>query len=157
MKFTSSSMEDDLKILGHETMPPPVPPPEPQNDNKLGNFPVKCKPAKPLPAAVNGGHDESSAVESTLTLHSSNFQEKTSCPKIILPMPKLPLSPYPKFAQLNINERTPENHPLPLTLKLSTSHSEGQSPAAAAPPPQSSGSLQTMSGGGDSIDILSVA
>ncbi|XP_038891397.1 transcription factor MYB1R1 [Benincasa hispida] len=151
--FTNSSTEDDLMFSGHEVMPPPLPPSQPQKDNNPGNFPVKIHPAKPPPAAVSGGADDSNAVESTLTLRSSNSEAKTCGSKISRPIPMLPLSPYPKFAELNINERTPED-PLPLTLKLSTQHSEGQSPAAAS---QSSGSFQAMSGGGDSIDIVSVA
>ncbi|KAL0538953.1 hypothetical protein IC582_023124 [Cucumis melo] len=151
--FTSSSKEDDLIFSGHEAMQPPLPPSPPQKDNTPGNFSVKIHAAKPPPAAVVSGVVDSKAVVSTLTLNSSNYPGKPCNSKIIRPIPMLPLSPYPKFAELNINERIPED-PLPLTLKLSTSHSEGQSPAAAS---QSSGSFQTMSGGGDSIDIVSVA
>lgn len=134
-------------------MQPPLPPSPPQKDNTPGNFSVKIHAAKPPPASVVSGVVDSKAVVSTLTLNSSNYRGKPCNSKIIRPIPMLPLSPYPKFAELNINERIPED-PLPLTLKLSTSHSEGQSPAAAS---QSSGSFQTMSGGGDSIDIVSVA
>lgn len=151
--FTSSSTEDDLIFSGHEVMPLPLPPSQPQKDTLPGNFPVKIYPAKPPPAAVAGGAVDSNAVEGTLTPSSSNYQAKTCSSRISRPIPMLPLSPYPKLAELNINERTPED-PLPLTLKLSTPHSEEQSPAAAS---QSSGSFQTMSGGGDSIDIVSVA
>ncbi|XP_023513813.1 transcription factor MYB1R1 [Cucurbita pepo subsp. pepo] len=134
--FPSSSMEDDLVFSGHEALPPPLPPSQPLKDNKPGNFLLKIHPVKPLPPA---GDD--------------NNAENTISSKILRPIPMLPLSPYPKFAQLNINDRTPED-PLPLTLKLSTSHPEAQSPTAAS---QSSSNFQTMSGGGDSIDIVSVA
>lgn len=108
-----------------ETMPPPLPP-------------------APQP------QKDSNALEM-----ENPHANTTNSSKIIRPVPKLPVSPYPKFAELNINETTADEEPLPLTLKLSTPHphprSEGQSSGTG-------GSFQAaMSGGGDNIDIVSVA
>ncbi|XP_022151213.1 transcription factor MYB1R1-like [Momordica charantia] len=108
-----------------ETMPPPLPP-------------------APQP------QKDSNALEM-----ENPHANTTNSSKIIRPVPKLPVSPYPKFAELNINETTADEEPLPLTLKLSTPHphprSEGQSSGTGS-------SFQAaMSGGGDNIDIVSVA
>ncbi|XVF84855.1 hypothetical protein PTKIN_Ptkin17bG0073000 [Pterospermum kingtungense] len=117
-----------------------LPPPQPQtNGFPMSKFPVT------LSIPVTG---ENSSTEN-LTLRSSPIAKAS--PRLIRPIPILPVPPSSKMADLNLNQKT-QVDPLPLSLKLSTPSAEEQSTAAAA----HSSSFQAMSSG-DGNNIISVA
>ncbi|GMH31144.1 hypothetical protein Nepgr_032987 [Nepenthes gracilis] len=111
----------------------------------LPNFAMTISPAI-SPTAVAG---ESSAERLTL---GNCSQSKASSGKLVSPVSILPVAPSSTMADLNLNQspRSPDSeYPTPLSLMLSTTASDEQSPASFQP------MSRGFSGRGDSI--ISVA
>lgn len=143
-----SSMEEDQVHQETVTLPLPQLQQQQQLSCNLGGFPVSTYPVKLAPAVlpVTGNNSMEN-----LTLGPIK-QQRTS-PKLIRPIPIIPVPPSSRMADLNLNQKGTHVDPLPLSLKLSTpsSSSDEQSPAA-----QHSSAFQAMSSG-DSNSIISVA
>ncbi|XP_068327198.1 transcription factor MYB1R1 [Pyrus communis] len=165
----NSLMEEDLGESSPTVVPVlPFPiPTQPESNlgcNILGGFPVSTFPVAPSPAALPG---ESSPTESKLTslglnmkslddMQLSPTKDAQTTTKLIRPIPLHPpvVPPSSKMAGLNLNKKyssSPTRDPLPLSLKLSTTPSEEQSPTT----PSHSSAFQAMSSGSDSV--ISVA
>uniref|UniRef100_A0A5B6ZER2 Putative MYB transcription factor n=1 Tax=Davidia involucrata TaxID=16924 RepID=A0A5B6ZER2_DAVIN len=122
--------------------------------NNIGGFPILAFPVPLSPVVLPV--TEKSSIES-LTLGQNNNQMKNS-PKLIRPIPILPVPPSSKMADLNLNATATVDPSLPLSLKLTAppSSSDQQSP-----PARHASAFQAMSGSfnntssGDSI--ISVA
>ncbi|XWS68911.1 hypothetical protein CRYUN_Cryun04dG0134200 [Craigia yunnanensis] len=122
--------------------------PLPQSRPQMSGFPMSTFPVtlSPVVLPVTG---ENNSMEN-LTLGPIP-QAKTS-PKLIRPLPILPIPPSSNMADLNLNQKT-QVDPLLLSLKLSAPSADEQSTAAAA---AEAHSFQAMSSG-DSNSIISVA
>ncbi|KAM0965084.1 hypothetical protein ACFX2C_021044 [Malus domestica] len=164
----NSLMEEDLGESSPTVVPVLPFPPQPESNlgcNFLGGFPVSTFPVAFSPAALPG---EGSPTESKLTslglnmksLEDMQQQSQTkvaqTTTKLIRPIPLHPpvVPPSSKMAGLNLNKTyssSPTRDPLPLSLKLSTTPSEEQSPTT----PSHSSAFQAMSSGSDSV--ISVA
>ncbi|KAJ4827895.1 hypothetical protein Tsubulata_048085 [Turnera subulata] len=128
--YMGSSMEEESATL-----------PESQLMSSSNMQYVSLSPV-PLPPASSDDSIEK------LILGPRNQVPKAS-PKLIRPIPIIPVPPSSKMADLNLNQRSPSKETLPLSLKLSTPSSDEQ--------PQSStthfSAFQTMSGGDSIISV----
>lgn len=86
-----------------------------QETATLPTFPESLSPAFLTVADVN--------TMENLSLGSSSSNLKVS-PKLIRPVPIIPVPLSSKMADLNLNEKNPTKEHLPLSLKLSTPSSE---------------------------------
>ncbi|XVE92530.1 hypothetical protein REPUB_Repub01dG0105300 [Reevesia pubescens] len=111
----------------------------------MSTFPVSLSPVV-LPVTEENNFMENLAL-------GPSTKAKTS-PKLIRPIPILPVPPSSKMAYLNLNHKT-QVDPLPLSLKLSTPSADEQSTTETAAAAHSS-TFQAMSSG-DSNSIISVA
>ncbi|KAF2325383.1 hypothetical protein GH714_027298 [Hevea brasiliensis] len=144
--FLGSSMEEEQ--VHQETATVPLPP-QPHFSNTLVGFPMSTFPVSLSPAVLEVAGDNTME---NLSLGSSNAKLKTS-PKLIRPIPIIPVPPSSKMADLNLNQNSPTIEPVPLSLKLSTPSSEEQSPAATTATATHSSTFQAMSGGDSVISV----
>ncbi|KAJ4836777.1 hypothetical protein Tsubulata_013599 [Turnera subulata] len=109
----------------------------------MPSFPVSLSPPVPLPPASSDDSIEK------LILGPRNQVPKASPPKLIRPIPIIPVPPSSKMADLNLNQRSPSKETLPLSLKLSTPSSDEQPQSSTT----HSSAFQTMSGGDSIISV----
>ncbi|XP_022775561.1 transcription factor MYB1R1 [Durio zibethinus] len=152
--FINSTILEEDEVVHQENVSLPLP--LTQSQPQMSGFPMSTFPVtlSPVVLPVTG---ENNSMEN-LTLGPSP-KAKTS-PKLIRPIPILPVPPSSKMADLNLNQKT-QVDPLPLSLKLSTPSADEQSKATAAAAVAAaaaahSSTFQAMSSG-DSNSIISVA
>ncbi|KAF2302444.1 hypothetical protein P3X46_015396 [Hevea brasiliensis] len=142
--FLGSSMEEEQ--VHQETAALPLPP-QPLLCNNIGGFPMSNFPVSlrhvVLPVTGDNSVDK-------LSLGSSSSKLSKS-PKLLRPIPIIPVPPSSKMADLNLNQKSPTNELVPLSLKLSTPSSEEQSPTASTT--SQSSAFQAMSGGDSIISV----
>ncbi|GLT74254.1 hypothetical protein SLA2020_460600 [Shorea laevis] len=142
-------------ILEEEQSHRPIPFSQENTNRSIGGFPMSTFPVTLTPVALPPVAGESS--KEKLTLGRSN--QGRASPRLIRPVPILPIPPSAKLADLNLNQKSPPAEDLPLSLKLSTpSSEEKQEPSQAPPPPSSSSSthssaFQTISSGDSIISV----
>nr|ABK95405.1 unknown [Populus trichocarpa] len=149
--FMGSSMEEDQ--VHQETATPALPQLQLQprpclNNNRPGGFPMSTFPVtaiSPVTSPVSGDNPLEK-----LTSGQTNVNKKSS--KLVRPVPIVPIPPSSKMADLNLNQKSPEDQFPALSLKLSTPSSEEQQQS----PPASthSSTFQAIS---SSDSIISVA
>ncbi|XP_007044445.2 PREDICTED: transcription factor MYB1R1 [Theobroma cacao] len=144
--MNSTILEEDQ--VHQENVSLQLPLPQSQAQAQMSRFPMSTFPVtlSPVVLPVAG---ENNSMEN-LTLGTS--PNANTSPKLIRPIPILPVPPSSKMADLNLKQKIPVD-PLPLSLKLSTPSADEQSTAAAA---AHSSTFQAMSSG-DSNSIISVA
>jgi len=148
-----SSMEEDQ--VHQETATPALPQLQPQlqprpclNNNRPGGFPMSTFPVTVI-SSVTSPVSGDNPLEK-LTSGQTNVNKKSS--KLVRPVPIVPIPPSSKMADLNLNQKSPEDQFPALSLKLSTPSSEEQQQS----PPASthSSTFQAIS---SSDSIISVA
>ncbi|KAK9276243.1 hypothetical protein L1049_005774 [Liquidambar formosana] len=151
--FMGSVMEEDQ--VHHETLSPPQQPPH--LSCSIGGFPGSAFPMTLSPVMLPLTAENSTE---NLSLGPAN-QPPKNCPKLIRPIPILPVPPASKMANLNLNQ-TSNTEPFPLSLKLSNTTTTTTTPSSdqQSPTARHSSAFQGMSGNfnsssGDSI--ISVA
>ncbi|XWS63590.1 hypothetical protein CRYUN_Cryun06bG0113700 [Craigia yunnanensis] len=145
--ISSTILEEDEIHQENVSLPLPLPVSQPQ----MSGFPMSTFPVNLCPVVLPVTGENNSMENFTL---GPSSQAKTS-PKLIRPIPILPVPPSSKMADLNLNQKT-QVDPLLLSLKLSTASADEQSTAEAAEAAAHSSTFQAMSSG-DSNSIISVA
>ncbi|CAK7332725.1 unnamed protein product [Dovyalis caffra] len=124
-----SSMEEDQ--VHQETATFVLPQLQPQsrlNNNRPGGLPMSTFPVTLINPVTSSPLSGDNPMEK-LTLGPTNLDKKS--PKLIRPLPVIPITPSSKLADLNLNQKSPKDQLPALSLKLSTPSSEEQSTPAS--------------------------